>query len=363
MPGVAVKGRDRAGGVQLEQAHDWFVLETNETEPGDPIVTVGDRVAPHDSEAPHNSAPVMVEGESWFPVDETPVSRAEHAASCGHRTTGRYWFQLESEEDGFRPYRTNPSDLCNIEHIPWIMRAQGWHVGAKLMDNWFERPASRNASQAQDYTTVTMDFILGFEDVRAKYEDMTNTARWSLPVDGFGDITTEGRICIRLKEDGYLTTVPTAFDYLSMRPHELKQMGLQVDGLEIRKGLPPFDDLGAALGEFELFLAVAGDVEPLSDDRFRVTIRRMGVFVEDSYDFEGIGSIGFKRFPFGDWNPETHEVKLPFTGDGCVADDADFNRWRDATIAEKDGRGGDIMIYTEWLIEELDPPYQFVCRG
>jgi len=120
--------------------------------------------------------------------------------------------------------------------------------------------------------------------------------------------------------------------------------------------------LGESLGEFELFLAVSGDVEPLGNDTFRVTIRRTGVFAEDSYDFEGIGSVGFKHFPFGDWNPETHEVNR-LIGDGCLAYDADFNRWRDATIAAKEGRGGDIMIYTEFLVEELDPPYQFVCRG
>jgi len=230
MPGVAVRGRDRAGGVQQEQAHGWFVLQSKGSDQGDPIVTIGDRVAPH-GDPPHAPAPTMIEGESWFRVGETPVCRAEHAASCGHRTTGRYWFQLESKESGFRPYRTSPGEFCSIEHIPWIMRAQGWHVGAALMDQWFERPASREASKAQDYTTVTMDFILSFQDVRAKYEDITNTARWSLPVGGLGDITTQGRICNRLKKDGYLTTDPTAFDYLSMRPHILKEKGLQVDGL------------------------------------------------------------------------------------------------------------------------------------
>jgi hypothetical protein len=48
--GVAVKGKDRAGGKQAEQAHDWFRLDD------DPVVTVGDTVEPHGT---HTPAPTM----------------------------------------------------------------------------------------------------------------------------------------------------------------------------------------------------------------------------------------------------------------------------------------------------------------
>jgi uncharacterized Zn-binding protein involved in type VI secretion len=84
MTGAAVKGKDRAGGKQDQQANDWFRLD------GDPIVTVGDTVEAHD---PHGPA-TMVEGEDWFRVGGRPVCRAEHKSSCGHATTGRQWFRL-----------------------------------------------------------------------------------------------------------------------------------------------------------------------------------------------------------------------------------------------------------------------------
>lgn len=82
MTGVAVKGKDRAGGRQDRQTNDWFRLD------GDPVVTVGDTVEGHGN-APHGAAPTMVEGEDWFRVGGRPVCRAEHKASCGHATTGR----------------------------------------------------------------------------------------------------------------------------------------------------------------------------------------------------------------------------------------------------------------------------------
>src|SRR3954453_12541612 len=96
--GVAVKGKDRAGGKQSEQAHDWFRLDD------DPVVTVGDTVEPHGT---HTPAPTMVEGESWFRVGGRPVCRAENKASCGHATTGRQWFRLTRADNGYRPYLTN----------------------------------------------------------------------------------------------------------------------------------------------------------------------------------------------------------------------------------------------------------------
>lgn len=59
MTGVAVKGKDKAGGVQREQANVRFRIG------GDPVVTVGDTVEPHGDHAP---APAMIEGEPRFRV-------------------------------------------------------------------------------------------------------------------------------------------------------------------------------------------------------------------------------------------------------------------------------------------------------
>ena len=88
MPGVACVGVDEAGGVQLGMQAAKFKVR------GNPVVVVGDAVAPHPPFPPHNDAPVMVQGSSNFRVGGIPVCREGHLASCGHPTTGRPFFRI-----------------------------------------------------------------------------------------------------------------------------------------------------------------------------------------------------------------------------------------------------------------------------
>ena len=146
MPGIAVKGRDKAGGEQGKTVkHVRFrVRSANDQSAGDPVITVGDTVHGH-ADSPHDQ-PEMVEGESRFRINGDPVCHAGHKASCGDPTTGRVRFRIESADSGFRPYRVVPSPPCNVEHIPWVMRAKGWDKGLALMERWFREKASTDKS-------------------------------------------------------------------------------------------------------------------------------------------------------------------------------------------------------------------------
>lgn len=88
MPGVACVGVDTAGGVQLGMAAAKFKVR------GNPVVVIGDAVAPHPPDPPHTTSPVMVQGTGKFRVNGIPVSRVGHLASCGHPTTGRPFFRI-----------------------------------------------------------------------------------------------------------------------------------------------------------------------------------------------------------------------------------------------------------------------------
>jgi hypothetical protein len=73
--------------------------------------------------------------------------------------------------------------------------------------------------------------------------------------------------------------------------------------------LPPLDGLTAALGKFEFFLVVAGEVEPAAvPPGHRVTIRKAGVFMQDDYDF------GQLFQPLGNWDIEQHRASYDFFG-------------------------------------------------
>lgn len=88
MPGVACVGVDVAGGVQLGAQAAKFKVR------GNPVVVVGDSVAPHPPIPPHTTNPVMAEGTAKFRVAGIPVCRAGHLASCGHPTSGRPFFRI-----------------------------------------------------------------------------------------------------------------------------------------------------------------------------------------------------------------------------------------------------------------------------
>jgi len=85
--GVALVGKDTAGGVHLGGGQSTFEIE------GSLVVVKGDRVASH-GDSPHSSA-VMVEGSSWFTWNGIPVVFEGHKASCGHTSTGSGWFSID----------------------------------------------------------------------------------------------------------------------------------------------------------------------------------------------------------------------------------------------------------------------------
>src|SRR5206468_7634664 len=90
---------------------------------------------------------------------------------------------------------SDAGDPCNIEHIPWIMRANGWHEGAKLMDQWFSNTASTvQKPEDSDTTTITMDWVLELDEARRAYDELMDTTRWTIPNDKFGRTPLQ-RLC------------------------------------------------------------------------------------------------------------------------------------------------------------------------
>lgn len=87
MPGVAVVGKDVAGGAQAGGGQDWVTID------GDKVSVLGDMVMPHG--LPPHTAPSMVTGVSWVTIDGIPVCRAGDMASCGHSTSGRSWVTID----------------------------------------------------------------------------------------------------------------------------------------------------------------------------------------------------------------------------------------------------------------------------
>ncbi len=89
MPGLAVKTKDFAGGMQLAGGQGFVEVG------GDLVVLLGDPVEPHmPFVPPHVPNPVMAQGCAWLTINGIPVVREGHLASCGHPSTGRSWVQI-----------------------------------------------------------------------------------------------------------------------------------------------------------------------------------------------------------------------------------------------------------------------------
>jgi hypothetical protein len=149
------------------------------------------------------------------------------------------------------------------------------------------------------------------------------------------------RLCEQLATRGLLTDRRELFDDFNRPVPALK--GLQIDRRPASAN--PFSDQGAALSNVQLFLVVSGEVEP-TVGAHQVTIRKLGVFMEDNYDFEG-------HQPLGVWNVEDLSVGI----NGCSISNGSFRDWRSVT-----GFGGDFLVYSDLKVTDLgSSPYVFMC--
>ena len=57
-------------------------------------------------------------------------------------------FRIEFAIGGYRSYRVVPSPKCNVEHIPWVLRAKEWNRALALMERWFREKESTDKSSS-----------------------------------------------------------------------------------------------------------------------------------------------------------------------------------------------------------------------
>ncbi|HEV7284794.1 MAG TPA: DUF6402 family protein [Kaistia sp.] len=330
--GIAVRNLDAAGGRQLAPNTSWFRVEQHA------VVTKGDPVNGH-GDGTH-AAPVMVEGEDWFRIAAQPASRAGHLASCGHDTSGRSWFRLTRElleRDYLGP--CDP-DICNVEHIPHIMRARGWTTGARLMDQWFNNPpgTDRDAVPA-DVTTIRMDWVLSFSWARPAYAAAIDLRLW-MHARALEEITKW------LDKSGKFKPWPTRFGSFQRDMKEIHKdyVTHQAVTVPYEAGLSSefWDDLTASLGAFVFHFVVTGRVEP-DQKGYWVHIDRVGVYVRDSYDFQNESE---EDQPLGYWKKP--DYASPRSG-GCVTFNSTFQAWRKIYK-----RGGDYYIFSDVKILKVD---------
>jgi hypothetical protein len=251
-----------------------------------------------------------------------------------------------------------------LTNIPKIMRANSWPTGARLLDTWF----SRGSAVAPAYSSavsnvIRMSWVLRFGDARDVYDKLIRDQIWA-------NAAGQKEITSMLKRKSLLSSsTKVSFGDLS-KSAEI----IDADYINYRSVSTslPLDDLDAALGSFTFHVAVAGAVEPIwspppnakgapaarlgqktgtEPERKltgrSVTVTEVGVYVRDSFDFNGDQDLGY-------WDDEDDSVSswIMFSGDHVT--NADFRKWR---VSNK--KGGDFLVYSDVMRTVLKSPSSF----
>ncbi len=227
-----------------------------------------------------------------------------------------------------------------ITKIPQIMRHHDWTNGARLMDAWFARAASSKPKYTAPPVMVSIEWALEYSPVRAKYDEIIRERIWS---------NDAARAVLRrqLQRKGLLVnqtcsvfgdlTKPAAQledEYVNFRP-----VGGYVYQYYSYHGL---NDLTAALGRFTLNVAITGSIEAIGNtQQFKISVGKVGVYIKDSYDFEGDQFLGF-------WDEDDNSVSTInfLSGDGVHNET--FRDWRTAN-----NMGGDFRVYSDLKIHDF----------
>ena len=210
-----------------------------------------------------------------------------------------------------------------VTDIPGIMDANKWSVGAALMRHWFSLDAKKPTTPNE--TIVKMGWVLGFERAKTVYDKIFSEKQY---VNQSAKKEIVAMIKRTLKGvDGNFCPLNRPASQVESDYINTRQVGSVFDSP---------DDLMAALGRFNLRMAVSGYVK--GNCAF---ITRVGVYVRDSYDFVGDQSLGY-------WNSRTNYAgKNFFKGD--KVSNASFRDY-----AKKTGKGADFIVYSDIKITTLD---------
>jgi hypothetical protein len=239
--------------------------------------------------------------------------------------------------------------MVDVAKIPSLMRAQSpsWGNAARLQDIWFGNPAATAPTYAlPDTSTIKMDsWLLTFERAKKTYDhEIVAMEYWKTPM-------AEASLRSKIEKRGILSGGPVRFGDLG-RPVEVQDPEhYQGMGVSASMRSDPLDDLFGSLGDYNLRFVAEGRAEPLGGTDWLITVERVGIYVQDSFDFNGHQPLGF-------WNETTKEVsKTPGFGFDLV-DNGDYRDWRTAN-----GMGGDFIVFSDVKIIAQAKPWSFHATG
>ena len=247
-----------------------------------------------------------------------------------------------------------------LTNIPAIMRRHNWRNAARLMDVWFSRPgAVAPAYGAPDTATIRIDsWALTFSRARQVYDQLVRDKIWA-------NAAAQREIGSMLRRRGALSGTERAFGNLT-QPVQTQDRDY-INQRVVSFGLGDLDDMSASLGNFAFRVLVAGRTtsvrgsSPAASRRpptmnlpavprgatFQVSITEVGIYIRDSFDFNGDQFLGF-------WDDSDNSVSMLNFLSGTSVSNEDFRNWR-----TQNRRGGDFLVFSDIKRIVLSTPDTF----
>jgi|GEM_PF-1172976 len=252
-------------------------------------------------------------------------------------------------------------ETFTLTDIPSIMRANHWETGAQLMEQWFANPnytypdadLTNDPKRKYNDEIVTMAWAKGFPRAKKVYDAM-----WSDKI--YSNQAAKTLLEDKLREKAFFVKNTTrSFGDLGQaintinRDEEFYIQSREV-GSHFHSIVNEWDGMHAALARFTFRMAIEGEVvhkgrednffDFTEDELYEVKIKRVGIYLRDSYDFIGnqFGDLGY-------WNKVDNTVAKTGGENFHKVTNADFRQWRD-----ENDRGGDFTVYSDIDIREVN---------
>lgn len=250
-----------------------------------------------------------------------------------------------------------------VPELPRIMRRNGWLRAAALMEKWQRNPANSNARYGTpDIHTISMSWILSFPRAARVFDEMVIDRIWM-------NESGRNRISNVLAMNALLPSAQGGSRKFGELPENIcpppqymialhDQFHIQTRKFQQFALSAPVDELTAALANFSFHMIAVGEVRHMGRSqtgaRYEVSIRRVGIYALDTYDFDDRGS----RFaqPLGFWDcGADYAGKNPLRG--RYVTNATLREWRDK---HGKGRGGDYLVFSDIYWREVNDTFEFV---
>ncbi len=268
--------------------------------------------------------------------EQTSVRRRLNPTSPDDLELRRVWLRIrdqvvgkseeEIDKEWYKP--GGAADQLEADHrdsllteIPDEMEWNHWNEGAQLLETWFERPPTTAPNYSAPVTNlIKMDWVLQFSRAKSVYDEMLKDRIWT-------NKAGQDRLAEIFKKKP--PTGPT-FGDLGQSVTQIDEAW--VNSRSVSSG-STVDALTAALGGFLLQVAIAGKAVRAPTGAIMLTIEEIGIYVKDSFDFNGAQFLGV-------WGYRDDPVY-----------NEDFRKWR-----ADHNLGGDFQVFSDVKRTRQNPP-------